>query len=151
MSVTTLKQKVLNKTGIYPSGNRVLVLPDPIDSELTSAKIHIPESVQEKYQSAQASGTLVACGPDAFSHICERVYHVHDVGRELVEERIRGYSEPFALPGDRISFAKYAGQKYRGKDGKRYLVLNDEDITCRIDAEVELTDLDTRHGLGVRE
>jgi co-chaperonin GroES (HSP10) len=68
---------------------------------------------------------------------------------ELIERRISGYSEPFALPGDRISFAKFAGQKYIGKDGKRYLVINDEDITCRLDDEVELSDLKIRKGAGL--
>lgn len=141
----------MNDSGIYPAGNRVLVQPDIIGKELTTEKIFILEETREKYQSAQASGTLIAAGPDAFSHITERVYKVHGSKRELVEERSRGYSEAFAQPGDRISFAKYAGNKYRGKDKLRYLVMNDEDITCQLDPEVELTDLDTRKGMGLSE
>jgi co-chaperonin GroES (HSP10) len=145
-----MKEKLLNKSGIYPAGNRVLIFPDPIDTELTTAKIHILEETREKYASAQASGVVVAVGPDAFRHITERRYHVHgDNRKELFEETVRGYSESFARPGDRISFAKYAGQKYRGSDGKRYLVINDEDITTKLDEDVELTDLDTRHGAGL--
>jgi co-chaperonin GroES (HSP10) len=150
MSVTKRKEKLLNKSGIYPAGNRVLIFPDPIESTITSESIHLPEYVREKYASAQASGTVIALGPDAFRHITERRYHVHgDTRRELFEETVRGYSEDFARPGDRISFAKYAGQKYRGSDGKRYLVVNDEDITTKLDEDVELTDLDTRHGAGL--
>ena len=149
MTVTNLKHKMLNQSGIYPSGNRVLIYPDPIDTELTSAKIHILEETREKYASAQASGTVIANGPDAFKHVTERVYKIHgDKRKELIEERVRGYSEPFAVPGDRISFAKYAGQKFKGKDGYRYLVINDEDVTTKLDLDVELTDLDTRHGVG---
>jgi co-chaperonin GroES (HSP10) len=167
MTVTKLKAKLANKSGIYPSGNRVLVQQDPIKDELTSAKIVIVqqdpikdeltsakivilEETREKYQSAQASGTLIAVGPDAWSHITERKYHVHGNGElELYEQATRGYSEPFARVGDRISFAKYSGQKYKGKDGERYLVINDEDVTCQLDDEVELTDLDTRKGVGI--
>lgn len=138
-----------NESGIYPSGNRVLIAPDEIE-ETTEGGIVLPKQTQEKYQQAQASGFLVACGPDAFSHTVERVYHIHGNGeKELVEERVKGYFEPFARSGDRISFAKYSGQAYKGKDGKYYLVTNDEDITAKLDAEVELTSLDTRKGLGL--
>lgn len=150
MTVTKLKAKLKNKSGIYPSGNRVLVEQDNIEDDLKTQKIQLPDEVREKYQIGQSSGYLIAVGPDAFNHITERKYNVHDNGEfELFEEVTRGYSEPFADVGDRIAFAKYSGMKYRGKDGKRYLVLNDEDITCRIDPEVELTDLDTRKGVGV--
>jgi len=148
MTVTKLKMRALNKSGIYPAGNRVLVFVDQIEEREGVVEL-LPETI-EAQQSANASGTLVDVGPDAFEHRTELVYHVHDNNlKELVEERVSGYSEPFAKPGDRISFAKYAGQKYRGKDGERYLVMRDEDITCRLDDEVELTDLDIRKGAGL--
>ena len=149
MTVSELKVRNFNKSGIYPAGNRVLVFADQIEEKTKDTLIELLPDTIEAQQSANASGVLVAVGPDAFSHITERVYHIHDQGRELVEERTRGYSEPFASPGDRISFAKYAGQKYTGKDGKRYLVINDEDITCRLDPEVELSDLKVRQGAGL--
>ena len=149
MTVSEFKEKSLNKSGIYPAGNRVLVHADQIEDKVKDSLIELLPDTIEAQQSANASGVLVACGPDAFSHVTERVYHIHDQGRELVEERLRGYSEPFARVGDRISFAKYSGQKYLGKDGKRYLVINDEDITCRLDEEVELSDLKIREGAGV--
>ena len=148
MTVTEYKMQSLNKSGIYPAGNRVLVFVDQIEEREGVVEL-LPETI-EAQQSANASGTLVDVGPDAFEHRTELVYHVHDNNlKELVEERVSGYSEPFAKPGDRISFAKYAGQKYRGKDGERYLVMRDEDITCRLDDEVELTDLDIRKGAGL--
>ena len=145
MTVMKLKTKLMNKSGIYPSGNRVLVYPDQIPEQVTASGIILPQETRDKYETAQASGTLVAVGPDAFNHVTERVYHIHENNlRELIEERVRGYSEPFARPGDRISFAKYSGQRFKGKDGERYLVINDEDITTKLDPEVEITDLDTR-------
>ena len=144
MTVTKLKTRNFNKSGIYPAGNRVLVFVDQIEEKMANELIELLPDTIEAQQSSNASGTLVAVGPDAFSHTTEYVYHVHDQGKELVEERHKGYSEPFAEVGDRISFAKFAGQKYMGKDDKRYLVINDEDITCRIDPEVELSDLKIR-------
>jgi co-chaperonin GroES (HSP10) len=144
MTITELKTRNFNKSGIYPAGNRVLVFVDQIEDKVKDTLIELLPDTMEAQQTSNASGTLVAVGPDAFSHTTEYVYHVHDHGKELVEERHKGYSEPFAEVGDRISFAKFAGQKYLGKDDKRYLVLNDEDITCRIDPEVELSDLKIR-------
>ncbi|GAF67583.1 unnamed protein product [marine sediment metagenome] len=135
-----------NKSGIYPAGNRVLVFVDQIEDGLKTKLIEIPEAVREKYQSANASGALIECGPDAFLHMVECVYSPKG---EALETRVKGYSEPFAEAGDRISFAKHAGYKYLGKDGKKYLVMLDEDITCKIDDEVELTDLNLRKGVGL--
>lgn len=137
----------VNKTGIFPSANRVLIKPDPIEDEVTSAGIVLPDSVKQSYEQGQATGTLVAIGPDAFCHIIERRYIVHGNGeRELVEEVVKGYREPFANVGDRIAFAKYSGRPFKGTDGERYILTNDEDITGRVSEDVELTDLDTRKG-----
>jgi len=149
--VTTLhkQNQKLNTSGIKPAANRVLIKPDEIEKQVTSAQIHIPDAVLARYEQGQASGVLVACGPDAYFHVIERVYHVHDGDRrELVEERVRGYSEPFAVPGDRIAFAKWTGQRITGEDGQKYVLLNDEDITARISDNVEFTDLDTRKMTG---
>ena len=138
-----------NKSGIYPSGNRVLIYQDQVDEQLKDSVIELLQDTIDQNQSANASGVLVAVGPDAWSHITEKVYRSMGGNMRLQEIRKRGYSEPFAKVGDRISFAKWAGQKYEGKDGKRYLVVNDEDVTCRIDDEVELTDLNVRKGAGL--
>lgn len=139
-----------NKSGVYPAANRVLVKPDEIPEEVTESGIILSRIAREQFEQSQASGELIAIGPDAFKHVTERVYHVDDGGaREFVEERVRGYSVAFAAVGDRISFAKYTGQVYRGKDKVRYLVINDEDITAKLDSEVELSDLGHREGFGI--
>lgn len=138
-----------NKSGVYPAANRVLVKPDEIPEAVTESGIILSRVAREQFEQSQASGELVAIGPDAFKHVTERVYHVVDgEAKDMFEERVRGYSEPFARVGDRISFAKYTGQVYRGKDKARYLVINDEDITAKLDDEVELSDLGHREGLG---
>ncbi len=138
-----------NKSGVYPAANRVLVKPDPVNVKPKEGVIELPDEVLKRYEQAEACGELIAVGPDAFKHVTERVYHVVDgEANDMFEERVRGYSEPFARVGDRISFAKHAGQVYRGKDKERYLVINDEDITARVDSGVRLTNLDTRKGIG---
>ena len=116
--------------------------------ELTKAGFELLDDTREAQQSCNASGTLIDVGPDAFNHVTEKTYRVIDGELRLVEVSKRGYSQPFAKPGDRVSFAKFSGQKYTGKDNKRYLVLNDEDITCKLDKEVELSDLKIREGVG---
>jgi co-chaperonin GroES (HSP10) len=138
---------MINESGIYPRGNRVLVYPDPIESETKTSLIELPESVMEKYQTGQASGTLIAVGPDAWNHITEKVYRVIDNSLKLVEVRKRGYSEAFAKVGERVSYAKYAGRRFKGADGKKYLVINDEDITTGLDDSVEMSDLNTRKAI----
>jgi len=139
-----------NKSGIYPAGNRVLVFVDQIKEKVKDSLIELLPDTVEAQQSANASGTLVESGPDAFLHKTEKIFTRTPNGRfRHNETRISGYSGPFAVAGDRISFAKYAGQKYVGKDGERYLVINDEDITCKLDDEVELSDLNVRQGAGL--
>ena len=147
--MTTMKKQDLNKSGIYPAGNRVLVFVDQVTEQTKASVIELLPDTIEAQQSSNASGTVVEIGPDAFQHVTERGYRAIDGVLKLVEVHKRGYSEPFAVAGDRISFAKFAGQKYRGKDDERYLVVNDEDITCKLDDEVVLTDLNVRKGAGL--
>jgi len=136
-----------NESGIYPAGNRVLVHVDQIEEKVKDTMIELLPETVEQQQSANASGTLIAIGADAFSHVTEKKYRNIDGELRFVEATKRGYSKPFAEVGDRISFAKYSGMKYLGKDNKRYLVINDEDITCKIDKEVELSDLKIREAV----
>lgn len=146
---TVTKMRPMNEAGIAPCGDRVLIRPDPIEDEITEAGFVLPDQYRKKYENAQASGTLVAVGPDAFRHVTERVYRIKDDGRkELAEERLRGYSGPFAAIGERVAFAQYSGVRVRGEDGELYIILNDEDITARISDAVEFTQLDTRKPLG---
>jgi len=139
----------MNKSGISPSANRVLVRPDTIEEKNTESVIQLPDEVINRYEQGQATGVLIDVGPDAWNHVTERVYAVHENGeRQLIQERFRGYSGPFADIGDRIAFAKYSGLRVKGEDGIKYLVLNDEDITARVSQNVEFTDLDTRKRVG---
>jgi chaperonin GroES len=136
-----------NKSGIFPSGNRVVVKPDEIEKK-TESGIYIPDQVAEKHAMAQTTGVLVATGPDAFFHKVEYVERLIDNDFKTVERRISGYSEAFANIGDRIAFAKYGGLDVEGEDGNKYRILNDEDITARVNENVSFTDIKSRSPFG---
>ena len=57
----------VNTSGIFPYLDRVLVKPDEIE-EKSEGGIYLPDQVTERHQQAQATGTLIAVGPDAFIH-----------------------------------------------------------------------------------
>jgi len=129
-----------NESGIYPKGDRILILPDDIDKRKVDSVIEIPEWVEEQHAMAQSIGVLVEAGPDAWTD------HI-EVGPEGVTRR--GFLGPFAAPGDRVCFAKYGGIQVEGKDGKLYRIMNDVDITATVDEGVSFTDLKSRKGAGL--
>ena len=65
-------------------------------------------------------GEVIAVGQDAF--------------------KADGYTECPIKPGDKIIMAKYAGLMYVGKDGNKYRMINDDDITGILDPDMELVD-----------
>jgi chaperonin GroES len=138
----------MNNTGIFPSGNRVVVKPDSIE-KTSEGGIIIAESIIERHQHAQSTGMLVALGPDAFCHTTATTERLIDGQWKAVERTRTGYSEAFAEVGERIAFAKYGGLKVEGSDGEDYRILNDEDITCRISDEVSFTDIESRKRVGL--
>ena len=137
----------MDKTGINPSGNRVVVKPDDVERK-TEGGIIIPDAQADKHMHAQSTGTLVSVGPDAWSHTTKMTYRLIDGDYKLVEKVVTGYSEPFANPGDRVAFAKYGGLQVEGADGELYRILNDEDITARVSDEVSFTDIKARKRVG---
>ncbi len=124
----------MNNSGIYPTGAKILIKPDEIEETFKGTSIVVPEQEKAKWEAGQASGTLIAVGPDFCNHVTEK-----DSSGAI--RTIRGYSQPFAKVGDRIAFAKYGGLRCKGGDGKPYVICNDEDITAVISDDVEFTDL----------
>ena len=137
----------MNKSGISPSGNRVLILPDKID-EVTPGGIHVPDSIKEKHLHAQATGTVIAVGPDCWRDEITLVERLIDNEWKTVERRISGYSESFAHVGEKVAFAKYGGLMVEGEDGVNYRIMNDTDITARVSDNVSFTDIKSRQRLG---
>ena len=143
----------LNKSGIFPCGNHILVKPDAIgeytegDSE-GEGKIFLPPSVTDRHQQSVAYGTLIAVGPDAFIHSVEITERAMSNGEyRVIEKKTRRYSEDFAKPGDRISYAIYSGRTYFGEDGETYTVMNDTDITSLVTEGVTATSIEARKPL----
>ena len=134
-------------SGIYPSGNRVVVKPDDIE-KVTDGGIIIPEPEAVKHALSQTTGILVAVGPDAFTHSVRITERLIDGEWKPVERVTTGYSEPFAQVGDRVAFAKFGGLQVEGEDGQKYRILNDEDITARVSDAVSFTDIKSRKAVG---
>ena len=86
-----------------PLGSRVLVEPIEQD-EITAGGIVLPEPAKEKPQ----QGMILAIGPGARDEDGKRI--PMDVAK-----------------GDKILFAKYSGTEIK-VDGKKYLILREEDI-----------------------
>lgn len=139
---TVLNQK-LNKSGIFPCGNHILVKPDAIE-EKTEGGIVLPDSVKERHQQSVAYGVVIAVGPDCFKHIVEETQRIFDGKWSPTERKTVGYTEAFANPGDRIAFAIYSGREYTGEDGEKYSVMNDTDITARVTEKVVATSIEAR-------
>jgi len=115
-------------------GDRVLIKPDKVKYE---GVIEIPETEQEKYANAQSIGTLVDVGPDAW------IDHVEATANGEIT-KVVGFRIPFARPGERIAFAKYGGIVMHGKDGEEYRLMNDTDVTAKVDKEIDATNLVSR-------
>jgi len=96
-----------NSSGIRPTGHHVLVLPDKV-KEKTEGGIYLPEVTREDEQRASTRGLLVAVGPTAWLEFAD--------------------GEPWAQPGDYVSYAKYGGIGMKGVDDTDYVLLNDQDI-----------------------
>lgn len=135
-----------NETGIYPTGNKVLVRPDPIE-EVTKSGIVIPKEVIDKHGMSTCYGTVIAVGPDCYKHTVSITERLIDGNWKEVERTTTGYSEPFAFPGDRIIYSMYVGRDYTGKDGEEYKLMNDEDVISRADDGVRQTTIESRKAI----
>lgn len=108
--MTTLQ----NLTGIRPTEFKCLIAPKAVEEKIGS--IIIPDATKESEKYAQIEGQIVALSHLAFSYAS-------------AEE----WGERKPKPGDRILYAKYAGVRVKGKDGKEYVLVNDKDICATIE------------------
>jgi len=82
-------------------------------AETTSAGgIVIPTAVADKERKAVEYGTVVQVGPTAFTAL--------------------GGHPDLLKEGDEVSFLRYSGKSVVDSDGQDYIILNDEDILCKI-------------------
>lgn len=101
-----------NPSGINPTEFKVLINPDPIEAKIGS--ILLPDDKITKEEYAQTKGRIVAVSPHAFSYEDAAAW-----------ERAKAQKPK---PGDIAIYAKYAGMRLKGRDGKDYLIVNDKDI-----------------------
>jgi co-chaperonin GroES (HSP10) len=88
-----------------PCGNKILVQMDKVEDINPGGVIAIPKPRVERDEMSQMIGTLVAVGNCAWGD----------------------QPKPWAKPGDRVKFAKYAGFLHE-EDGVKYRVMHDLDV-----------------------
>ena len=100
-----------------PCGWRVLVAMVPVETR-TAGGILLPDSHLDQKQAVATTGYVISVGP--------RAYQRDDTG-----------FEPWAIPGDRVLVAKYAGQRHDAKVGGQSVelrLINDDEIQAVFDA-----------------
>ena len=109
---------MVNESGIHPVGWRVLILPREVMEKSAGGIILNTETNREREQMANTTGIVVEVGDECY----------------------KDTKSIWCKVGDKVIFGKYAGLLYKGKDGKSYRMVNDEDITGVLEADVELVD-----------
>lgn len=100
-----------NPSGVLPTEFKVLIAPVEVADKIGS--IFIPDEHKDRAQFAQQEGVLVALAPLAFTY-------ADWTGCEDKKPKV----------GDKVLFAKFAGFEHKGKDGKKYRVVNDKDVSA---------------------
>ena len=107
---------------IIPTGHRVLVKADDVDLQTDWGFHIVADERREKH--AQNYGTVLAVGPDAW-----KAFRKMSEGKEV-------NGQPWAAPGDRIVYAKYAGKFLNDPEtGDEVIIINDEDVVAIVHEE----------------
>lgn len=107
----------LESCGIAPAGHRILVRPDEYFKAYQGV-IEIPETIKDRSQNAQTAGEVIAVGLTAY------------------QQKEFGNGVQWVRPGDRIAFSRYGGKQLKGKDGKTYRIIEDDDVVAVLDEAV---------------
>lgn len=105
-----------NSSGILPTEFKVLIEPKAVE-EVTKGGIILATSTAESEKYATIEGTIIAMSHLAFTYATPEEW---------------GDQKPHA--GQRVIFAKYAGVRTKGRDGKEYLLVNDKDVVAIVEA-----------------
>jgi co-chaperonin GroES (HSP10) len=105
---------MINPSGITPIFDRVLLLPLEVVEKTDWGFQLSTEETSEREQMANTTGQIVALGEEV--------------------------PEGIVSVGDKVIFAKYAGLLYIGKDGKSYRMVNYDDLTGKLDPDMNLVD-----------
>ena len=112
------ENQMSNESGINPVGWRLLIKPQEVREVSEGGIILTTEVTKDREQMGNTTGVVVAMGSQCYAD----------------------EPAPWCAVGDKVIFAKYAGLLYLGKDGFKYRMINDKDITGTLDADVDLVD-----------
>ena len=99
----------MNESGIKPVGVSILVMPEQVEETSESGIILHTSSELDRQQMRQTDAVVVELGDSAY------------------------YDEPSRCKvGDRVVIAAYAGFIRKGKDGKNYRLIKDDDVKAII-------------------
>ena len=102
-----------NESGMYPYGDRVLVMPDQA-AKSSSGMIQFTDQQIERNAEAAETGIIVALGPEAFLWNSDRTRKWESADKPKV--------------GDHVVFDRYSGSYQHGRDGKMYRLMDDKCI-----------------------
>lgn len=102
---------MINESGIYPVGHRVLILPEQVEEKTEGGIILHTASQKSREEMAQINGIVVGIGSTAYND----------------------QHSPWCKVGDKVIFGKYSGLIYDGLDGKKYRIINDLDIVAVVE------------------
>lgn len=107
---------------LIPAGHKVLIRPGKVERK-TESGILLHYGEEDQLQEAQYQiGVIVALGDDAYKAFRK----MNDKGEEV-------NGQPWAVPGDVVYYARYAGQKIRDPyTGEDLLIFVDEDVNLII-------------------
>jgi co-chaperonin GroES (HSP10) len=105
-------------SGLVPLGHAVLCL--AYEPEFARSVIIIPPTVAERSIMVETRVTVLAVGPKAWD----------------------SEGQPRAAPGDKVFISQLCGAILHGADGRKYRMVNDADIYCRIDREPTQADIE---------
>ena len=92
---------------------RIIVKPDEVEKQTKSGIVLAVDESQEK--GAVTRGTIVSIGEDAWA--------AYKTTSKFAGLKV----------GDEVFYARYAGKRIKETDdGEEFLVLNDEDIVCKV-------------------
>ena len=106
----------LNKTGVIPTGYRLLV-EVPEKEEKTRGGIYIPQDVKKQEEIASLVAHVLQLGPLAY----------------MDDKKFGEQCEPWCQPGDFIVMAAYSGTRIKvsGYD-KELRLINDDSVIARV-------------------
>jgi len=105
-----------NPSGLVPLGHAVLVKPYIPEIKTATSMIVIPDQVRQSMQSVDQRAVVAAIGPLAW----------------------KGEGRARASVGDKVLVTRFAGYiTNQTADGAEYRLVNDRDIFCRIEWDME--------------